>query len=225
MIDKSRKEKLYMQMQKLEAYRVIQNEMGRAVAAFNFRQADRLKEFFALDEEKVSLEYADEGVFEGREAVETIIDEVVGKEVKPGEMLDMQLTTPIIEVADDLNSAKCVWWMPGIGAMPRDDEDPMAIWAWGELAVTFLRKGESWKIYKLHYFRYMKCDYSKGWVEDVSMINRLNTPLHQMAKTTTYHNPYSPSNIRVGLPCPPKPYATYMEDKDEHWELDVNKDW
>ena len=47
-------------MQKLEAYRQIQNEMGRAVAAFNFRQADRLLSFFALDKADVSLEYADD---------------------------------------------------------------------------------------------------------------------------------------------------------------------
>lgn len=224
MIAEERKKALFNAMQKLEAYRQIQNEMGRAVAAFNFRQADRLLSFFALDKEDVSLEYADEGVFNGPEAVRTIIQEVVGKEPKPGEMLDMQLTTPIIEIADDLQTAKCVWWMPGAGAIPQKGGDPMAIWAWGELAVTFAQEDGRWKIWKLHYFRYMKCDYKKGWVDDTSMINRLNTPLHPMADTTTYHNPYSPASIRVGLPCPPKPYRTYTE-ADENWELDVNKNW
>ena len=96
-------------------YRQIQNEMGRAVAAFNFRQADRLLGFFALDREDVSLEYADEGVFHGPEAVKTIIRETVGRKVEPGEMLDVQLTTPIIEVAEDLQSAKCLWWVPRSG--------------------------------------------------------------------------------------------------------------
>lgn len=224
MISQERKEKLFTAMQKLEAYRLIQNEMGRAVAAFNFRQADKLLGYFAMDREDVSLEYADEGVFNGPEAVRAIIRDVVGKEPLPGEMLDMQLTTPIIEIADDVNTAKCVWWMPGAGALPREGEDPMAIWAWGELAATFLKTEEGWKIWKLHYFRYMKCDYKKGWVEDTSMINRLNTPLHPMADTTTYHNPYAPHNIRVGLPCPPKPYESYTL-ADDRWELDVNKNW
>lgn len=224
MINEQRKKNLFAAMQKLEAYRLIQNEMGRAVAAFNFRQSQRLLSFFALDREDVCLEYADEGVFRGPDAVKSIIEDVVGREALPGEMLDMQLTTPIIEVAEDLNTAKCVWWMPGAGAIPREGQDPMAIWAWGELAVTFLREGESWKIWKLHYFRYMKCDYKKGWVEDTSMVNRLNTPLHPMAGTTTYHNPYTPHSIRIGIPCPPKPYAAYSE-ADDRWELDVNKDW
>ena len=139
MIAAERKTALLNAMQKLEAYRQIQNEMGRAVAAFNFRQADRLLSFFALDKADVSLEYADEGVFNGPEAVRAIVNDVVGKEPKPGEMLDMQLTTPIIEIADDLQTAKCVWWMPGAGAIPQEEGDPIAIWAWGELAVTFVQ--------------------------------------------------------------------------------------
>ena len=224
MIDQERKVKLYTAMQKLEAYRQIQNEMGRAVSAVNCRQSDRLLGFFALDQQDVSLEYADEGVFNGPEAVKTIITEVVGAEPKPGEMLDMQLTTPMIEIADDLKSAKCVWWMPGAGSLVQEEGDPMAIWAWGEVAVDFIRTGDDWKIWHLHYFRYMKCDYKKGWVDDTSMINRLNTPLHPMSDATTYHNPYSPTNIRKGIPCAPKPYATYTE-ADRGWELDVNKNW
>ncbi len=158
MITEERKAALLNAMAKLEAYRQIQNEMGRAVSAFNFRQADQLLSFFALDKKDVSLEYADEGVFRGPEAVKAIIQETVGAEPKPGEMLDMQLTTPIIEIADDLETAKCVWWMPGAGAVPGENEDPTAIWAWGELAVTFICEEGIWKIWKLHYFRYIKCD-------------------------------------------------------------------
>ena len=224
MISTERKKALLGAMQKLEAYRVIQNEMGRTVAAFNFRQADAVLNHFALEREGVSVEYCDEGVFTGAASVEKIIREVVGAPVQPGEMLDMQLTTPMIEIADDLQTAKCLWWVPGAGAIPRVNGDPMAIWAWGQLAVDFVNENGSWKIWHLHYFRFIKCDYKKGWVDDTSMVNRLNTPLHPDAGTCTYHNPYTPASIREGLPCAPKPYATYT-DTDEHWELDRNKNW
>ena len=224
MITMERKENLLRAMQKLEAYRLIQNQMGRAVAAFNFRQAEKLLSFFALDQEGVALEYCDEGLFDGREAVETIIREVVGAEPKPGEMLDMQLTTPMIEIADDLKTAKCLWWMPGAGAIPQSGGDPMAIWAWGELAVDFIQVDGQWKIWHLHYFRFTKCDYHKGWVDDTSMVNRLQVPVHPLSKPSTYHNPYTPWSIRDGLPCAPRPYETYT-DKDRFWELDRNKNW
>ena len=224
MTETERKDRLFRNLQKLEAYRLLQNEMGRAVAAFNFRQAEKLLGFFALDRADVSLEYCDEGRFTGPELVARIIREVVGAEVQPGEMLDLQLTTPMIEVAEDGNTAKCLWWTCGIGAQPRPEQDPQPIWAWGQLAVDFIREGESWKIWHLHYFRYIKCDYHKGWVEDTSMRNRLQSPLHPGAETCSYHNPYGPQAIREALPCPPKPYATYT-DRDRFWELDRNKNW
>lgn len=220
MIDMERKQRLLANMQRVEAYHEIQNEMGRLVAAFNFRQADAVLSHFALDREDVSLEYADEGVFEGANAVTAIIKEVVGAEVKPGEMLDMQLTTPMIEVAGDMKTARAVWWCPGAGAITREDADPMAIWAWGMVAADFLLENNVWKVWHLHYFRYIKCSYQKGWVEDTSMINRLNTPVHPLAKPTTYHNPYSPLSVREAIPACPRPYETYT---GADWMLNKDK--
>lgn len=220
MIDMERKQRLLANMQRVEAYHEIQNEMGRLIAAFNFRQADRVLSHFALDMDDVSLEYADEGVFEGKNAVTTIINEMVGAQVKPGEMLDMQLTTPMIEVAGDGKTAKTVWWCPGAGAIAQENADPMAIWAWGMIAADFICCGGVWKVWHLHYFRYMKCDYKKGWVEDTSMINRLNTPVHPLAKPVTYHNPYSPLCVREAIPACPRPYKTYT---DMSWMLNKDK--
>ncbi len=224
MKDQERKDRLFRSIQKLEAYRLLQNEMGRTMAAFNFRQPEKILARFALEREDVSVEYCDEGRFTGPVLVRQIIQKVVGGEPLPGEMLDLQLTTPMIEVADDLQSAKCLWWVCGIGAIARQEAAPQPIWAWGQLAVDFLREGEEWKIWHLHYFRYIKCDYHKGWVDDTSMRNRLNTPLYPGAEACSYHNPYGPQAIREGLPCPPKPYASYTEG-DRFWELDRNKDW
>lgn len=220
MIEKARKEALLNEIKKLDAYHEIQNEMGRTIAAYNFRQADRILSHFALDKEDVSLEYADEGVFEGPDAVQTIVNEVVGAPAKPGEMIDLQLTTPMIEVADDLQTAKAVWWCPGGGAIARENDDPEAIWVWGMIAADFVCENDEWKIWHFHYFRYIKCSYEKGWTEDTSMINRLNTPVHPLAKPTTYHNPYSPLSIRDGIPACPRPYKTYT---DAGWMLEKDK--
>lgn len=222
MIDSERKAVLFRKIQKLEAYHEIQNEAGRLVAAFNFRQADRVLDHFALDQDDVSIEYADEGVFKGKKAVTALIQETVGKPVQPGEMLDMQLTTPMIEVADDVQTAKALWWMPGCGAVPQKDSDPEAIWAWGELGMDLIRTEDQWKVWHLHYFRLIKCDYKKGWVEDISMINRLNVPMNPLAEPCTYHNPYSPLSIRDGLPACPRPYEHY-EDSDHGWMLNRDK--
>lgn len=220
MVTEKRKSDLVKSIEKLEAYHEIQNEMGRTMAAFNFREADKVLSHFALDQEDVSLEYADEGVFEGIEAVTTIINEVVGATPKKGEMLDLQLTTPMIEVAGDLKTAKAVWWCPGGGAIAYEDKEPEAIWAWGMIGVDLICEDGKWNIWHLHYFRYIKCLYEKGWVEDTSLINRLNTPMHPLSKPMTYHNPYSPLLVREAIPACPRPYETYT---DSSWMLEKDK--
>lgn len=219
MICEERKTKLLRSIEKLEAYQEIQNEMGRTVAALNFRQAERIFSHFSSRED-IWLEYADEGVFSGRDAVYTVIQELFGGEAQPGQMLDMQLTTPMIEVAGDLQTAKAVWWCPGAGSLVQEGADPQAIWAWGMVAVDFILEDNAWKIWHLHYFRLIKCDYQKGWVEDTSMIHRPNIPVHPLAGPTTYHNPYSPLCVREAIPPCPRAYETYTDDG---WMLDKSK--
>ena len=221
MISQERKEALFRSIKRLEAYQEIQNQMGRMIAAFNFREAEKVLSYFALECPDVSLEVADEGVFEGAEAVETIIRETIGQAPKPGEMTDIQLTTPIIEVAGDGNSARALWWCPGAASLVEGGQDPRAIWLWGDIAVDFMKTQDgTWKIRHLHYFRVIKCAYEKGWTEDTSMINRPNTAMHPMSKPSTYHNPYSPLAVRYGIPAAPYPYDT---DRGENWMLRSDK--
>ena len=216
-----RQKRLLGKLNRLEAYHEIQNEMGRLTAAFNFHQKEKVMEHFALELEDVSLEYADEGRFEGPEAVKAILEELLGTPPMPGEMIDMQLTTPMIEVAENAETAKCVWWCPGAGTYT-DSEGAHAVWLWGEIAVDFIYREGKWKVWHLHYFRLIKCAYEKGWVEDLSMINRPNTPMHPESLPTTYHNPYSPLSIRDVIPCMPRPYETYTA-ADRYWELNRDK--
>ncbi|MBQ6335437.1 MAG: nuclear transport factor 2 family protein [Erysipelotrichaceae bacterium] len=217
------KEKLLNKIKKLDSYHEIQNTMGRLTAALNFQRAEEILSYFALDEEDVSLEYADEGVFEGKKAVEAVVHDLIVRPEEKGYMLDMQLTTPMIEVADDVKTAKALWWCPGISAVPRENEDPQALWCWGMVGVDFINKGNEWKVWHLHYFRFIRCDYHKGWVEDTSLRNRLNTPLHPLSKPSTYHDPYSYLSIRQGIPACPRPYASY-EERDRGWMLNTDKE-
>lgn len=138
MVSEERKKKLLNKIQKLSDYHEIQNEMGRLIAAFNFRQHDRVLSYFCLDQPDVSFEFADEGVFEGEKAEREIVNELIGRPAKPGEMIDMQLTTPMIEVAVDLKTAKALWWCPGAGAIRDNDQSkPNAIWCWGMIGGGF----------------------------------------------------------------------------------------
>lgn len=210
-VSKERITKTLNSMKKLSGYYEIENLMGRFIAACNFKQKDVAFSYFS-EREDIYCEFADEGLFEGPEAVKAVGNIVLGEQPIAGDMLDIQLTSPMVEVADDLATAKGVWWTAGAASIPKENEDPQALWCWGAIAADFIFENNEWKIWHLHYFRWIKCDYHKGWVDDTSLENRANTSLHPLAKASRYHNPFTPYCIRDGLPACPRPYATYDGD-------------
>lgn len=214
-ISEERKERVFRSMKKLTAYREIQNLMGRCAAACNFKQVQKIYAYFS-ERVDISCEIADEGLFHGREGVKAILNMVFGGEAEPGNMLDIQLTSPMIEVAGDLQTARGVWWTAGATSVPMGSKDPQALWVWGAVAVDFIWEEKEWNLWHVHYFRWIKCDYHKGWADDTSLVNRPNTAMHPLSKPSTYHNPYTPLSIRDGIPPCPRPYDTWTDD---NWML------
>ena len=106
---------------RLEAYTEIQNNMGCCVLSYNYRKPEEVLSFFSSRED-ASLEIADEGVFRGQNIREGITY-LMPSRCEPGELMDIQLASPIIEVAKDLATARTQWVCPGIGALPREGED------------------------------------------------------------------------------------------------------
>ena len=213
---------IYLKMKKLKALREVENLMGRCVVAFNYHQKEGVLSYLAMDDPDVSVELVDEGLYVGPKAVREYADWKIPAEIQAGELTDIHIATPIIEVAEDGQTAKGFWLCPGEGAMLRENNDPMAIWMWGSLAADFKLVGDDWKVWHVHYFRLMKCDYDKGWVKDTSLENKLNESMPRSAKPTTYHNPYTPYTIRDCIPGIPHPYKTW-EESDKEWMLHNNK--
>lgn len=220
MITQERKQEFLKKLYRVTAYQEVRNLMAQAAEAFNAYDKEACKSFFALEEPDIWIEYADEGRFVGRQAVEYLFDFVLGKNRVQGESADIYLTTPVVEIAGDGKTAQGVWWCP-VPMTVSVDGKLQAIWAWGNIAADFIRSGKDWKIWHLHYFRLFKCRYEDGWVDDLSMINRLNLPAHPGSQPTTYHNPYSPLSIRDGIPAAPQPYDSYT---NASWMTETRKD-
>lgn len=94
--------------------------------------------FFALDEPKVSVEVGDRGVYVGKAALETLFKQQFGSAALKGNLLFPFLTTPMIEIAKDGQSAKGVWRSPSVqSVMPKDGKgEATPIWLFGAYAGT-----------------------------------------------------------------------------------------
>jgi hypothetical protein len=74
------------------------------------------------------------------------------------------MTTPIIEVAADGETAKGLWLMMGAesGKMPGEDE-VRANWAAGQFAMDFIKEDGEWKIWKYNTTGLVYSPFDKGW--------------------------------------------------------------
>lgn len=195
-------------VKRLQAFEEIQNSVGRIAVAVNWHKPDAILNEFALDRPEVSIEYADEGVFKGPQAVKNAINAAM-QPLRVGEMREIHVASPFIEVAKDLKSARTVFGAPGYGAEPQSNGLPVATWNWGTLAADYVPSPDgSWKMLHGHYFRFIECSYQEAFVDDLSRISRIHSP-HASASATTYHHPYSPLTIRESIPALPRPYDTY----------------
>lgn len=130
------------------------------------------------------------------------------------------LTTPIIEVAEDGQTAKGMWYTPGFMTMFDEQTGKWnAGWMFEKYAIDFIKEDGKWKIWHFNVFCDFFCPYDKNWVE-ASEEKRLagfdQTPeLHGGLKpdrSPIGYQEYSTRRVQAAdFPQPPEPYRTFSE--------------
>jgi hypothetical protein len=131
------------------------------------------------------------------------------------------LTTPVIEVAEDGETAKGVWISPGYMTMPYR-ERLRAFWHWDRYGVDFIKEDGKWKIWHFFVGREFTSPYEKSWV-DIALDDEEAYELAlQMFKgwpglsgvISEPLNPfeaYHPFKVARLKPRLPEPYKTFSE--------------
>jgi hypothetical protein len=154
----------------------------------------------------------------GLEEVRKIYPEVeieLGARLPFGVQLLHTLTTPVIEVAEDRETAKAVWISPGVVTAPAGGR-LQAFWHWDRYAIDFVREEGAWKIWHFWVGKDFSTPYHRSWVEDffeppgISLEAVPGFPKPNAPSMTTYHG-YSPFEPAKFVPVPPVPYRTFSE--------------
>lgn len=150
-----------------DAYGEIQNTIERVATAFMFHQAEKIKSHFCLEEE-VSLEFPGIEKQQGPEAVVAAITGLAGAPLKPGEMVDSHLCSPVITLDPDGKSAHGSWEVISAIGEPTPDgpEKAKALWEFGKLKTDLVCRNGKWMILALRYERRVRCDYDLGWAKE-----------------------------------------------------------
>lgn len=213
---------LEARIQRLEDIDAIHNLMGRRAYLHSAGLNDReLAECWSVERADIAFEAEDWGVWDGREAISAayVKDNPFPADTK-GLLIEHTLTTAVLEVAADGQTAKGVWISPGHETFPIvDGELPKPHWSWGRYAVDFVRESTGeWRIWHLHVLTTFRTPFGQDWVD--SAVNRpphlpeAGETMPGMTPPTrgvTFNQPYHPKLAPAYEPVPPAPYRDWSE--------------
>ena len=134
-----------------------------------------------------------------------------------GEHYPRPLTSPLVEVAADGQTAKGLWHCQGAY---NDVETcgPVANWTWGYFAVDFIRTEDGWKLWHMSYTNDVDCICGQSWGKEKQPL----PDLPEFAALADFHYPpytvektlrelYTPARPHTDCPRIPEPYNTFAE--------------
>ena len=204
--------KLNEMLLKHEARAEVENLMGRYAYMLTAGMYDEICGLFTQNQPDVRVEM-NWGVYVGYRGILRCYANYHKNEIcGPGVMAVHALTTPVIEVAGDLKTAKAVWISPGhiTGGMFSRDKQLRAYWAWMRYGCDFIHEDDVWKIWHLHVYGLFMSPFDKSWVElgDAHEMP-VFPPEYAPDRGPSYSWAYSPDKYTENVPAPPKPYETF----------------
>lgn len=113
-------------------------------------------------------------------------------------------TTPIIEVAEDGQTAQGIWYTPGIVTEIDKYGNPFPMNIWEKYGVDFVKEDGEWKIWHLHLYGDLGFGPGESWTDPKD--NRMAPP---PSSDPAGYQGYSPTTVPVIIPKIPKPYKTF----------------
>lgn len=223
---------LEQRIARLEAKNAVENLMGRYEFFHSANMHTECEDLFAMQTESTRVEMMS-GVYEGPEGVHRCysIFHAHADRDPMGVLHIHTLTTQVIEVAEDGQTARGVWVSPGCEtgpeapSAPPTEYDPdaeivpgplKARWAWCKYGCDFILENGVWKIWHLHVFGIFMTPYETSWVEG-SMDETSLPPLPPGVgpdRPATTRWIYAPDAMPAYEPVAPAPYRTFADVTD-----------
>ncbi|MCU6763647.1 Uncharacterised protein [uncultured Roseburia sp.] len=189
------------------------NQMGRYQFFHSAKMHQKTAELFA-NRDDCWIENNDLGFFRGPDGIRRFFvdfhKKMDGDDLR-GSFCQHDLTTEIMEAADDLKTCKAVWLSPGVETR-RDPKTGKltSYWCWVKYAVDFIEDCGTWKFWHFTIYSDFFCDYYTAWVDvpyTTSATDDMLAPDETISADKSYV--YTKDTVPVLWPKPPVPYKTY----------------
>jgi hypothetical protein len=232
-------EALELLVERWEDQRTIKNLMGKYVNCLLLNRQGEIFDSFFSKQADVCLTF-NEGSYVGPKAVQGYFDALVEHNKLSAKLLQQRLpeklggkseeeiygigpfhvkplTAPVVEVAEDGETAKGLWFCLGCNAEVTE-RGPEATWTWGYFAGDFVYENDDWKIWHLQYLNDVDSLCGQSWGKEVTPYPELPefAPLKDFKLPPyTVEEParslYAVGKKTQEAPRIPEPYKTFSE--------------
>jgi hypothetical protein len=132
--------------------------------------------------------------------------------------MDLQaLSSPVIEVAEDGETAKGLWMAPTVATeCHKGDAAPAGHVVWLRFAVDFIKEADGWKFWHYRILPAFNTSHEKDWVQSSMFMEKM---FAEMGEPPVDHQNPGPEEFRAYsvhepfryFPIPPEPYKTFSE--------------
>lgn len=226
-------------VERWEDQRDVKNLMGKYVNCLLLNRQGEIFETFFSSRKDVCLTFND-GSYIGPDAVKGYYAAVVERNKLSAKLLQDRLpeklgekteeeiygigpfqvkplTAPVIEVAEDGETAKGLWFCLGCSAEVTS-RGPEANWTWGYFAGDFVYEEDMWKIWHLQYLNDVDSLCGQSWGRDIlpypelpefAALKEFSYPEYTVRESVRAL--YSVDRPLTAAPRIPEPYRTFSE--------------
>lgn len=174
---------LLMEAQKVKDRNDIENLFGTYQYYHSVVRDEKIMDLFSCKQKDVRFDWG-KGLLEGYDELKKYY---VGRPRRRGLMIVHSLMNPIIEIAEDGETAKGFWISAGHESCAYyqkpdlvKDKDPMAPfvkgpdsngfykyvhWVWNKYGVDFIKEDDQWKIWHIRQVELMRAPYDEDWID------------------------------------------------------------
>lgn len=221
-------EEMHLRIERLEAVVEIQNIMSRYQSYHSASNQEKTVELFAKKTPGGKCIFRG-AIYEGYEGVKNhfLVWMKEAEKDLTGKLYLHEVVSPIIEVAQDEQTAKARFSSIGCETAYGPNNTLMSLWSWDKYRVDFVKEDGEWKIYNLDFHTTFLTPYEgKGWTEepDYDVVKYLPPGTFDESKnkvdgfTSVEYKALSLTSpdcdIHNLIPEPPLPYDTWDIDND-----------
>lgn len=198
------------QIERLTAYMEINNLMGRYSFWLAAGMKSSCRSLFS-DRADACVEMA-WGNYVGDDIEKIYPAKCADGENPPGHLHMHALTTPVIEVAGDGETARGVWLSPGHMTFPSQDGELSAYWSWIRYSADFVLENDAWKIWHIRANGIFTTRYETPWTNNADAPEPMPELPYELQPTEPRRTPdwtYTPDGVFENDPPPPMPYANW----------------